>query len=112
MTARTFNALRITLFSLLVVWGLYTLLYYLGVSVHQSVLLDGPGRDAVTAACPEGGTLCQGFAGLFPFIRYTITRTSPFFWYTLLSIIAFGCLAVAGYLKSGEWRIRFTLNPL
>lgn len=112
MTDRTYNTLRILLFSLLVVVGGLTLLQYLSVSVHQAVLLSDAGRQAVATACPDGGTLCQGWNALFPFIGQTFKWASPFLWFGIWSVIVFLVLLVRTFLRDGEWRIRMNIRPV
>src|SRR5690606_19077451 len=74
MSDRTIKILSISFVSLLIIWGLYTLLYYLGVPVHQAVLLSEAGRQAVADACgADGGIICKGFNALFPFVAQTFT---------------------------------------
>jgi hypothetical protein len=111
MTDRTFNILRISLFSTLIVWGVYTFIAYLAVPVHQAVLLSEAGRQAVAAACPGGGMLCQGVAAFFPFVGQTFSWAEPFLWYGIWSIIGLAALVGMGFLRTGEARIGFTLAP-
>lgn len=112
MTDRAYNTLRIVLFSLIVVFGGLTLLEYLAVSVHQAVLLSDAGREAVATACPSGGTLCQGWNALFPFIGQTIKWAAPFLWFGIWSVIVFVGLLVRTFLRDGEWRVRMSIRPV
>ncbi len=112
MSDRTYNTLRILFFSLLVVWGLYTLIAYLAVPVHQSVLLSDAGRQAVAGACSGASILCAGWNALFPFIGQTFTWASPFLWYAIISLLFFGAMLVRVFMRDGEWKARFTLRPV
>ena len=61
----------------LIVWGTVTLLSYLGVPVHQAVLLSDPAKQAVLDACGENGSLlCKGWnaAGTREEVRWCITN--------------------------------------
>lgn len=112
MSQRTYNVLRIALFSSLVVWGLYSLIVYLASPVHQAVLLSDAGRQAVANGCPGGGTICQGLTAIVPFVAFSIGRAGYFLWYAIWSAVLFGGLLFMGYARTGEWRLKFTLTPL
>jgi len=112
MSDKVFNGLRIALFSLLVVWGLSTLFYYLAVPVHQSVLISEQARTAVAEACPEGGRLCMGWNALFPFIGQTFTWAKPFAWYAGVSLMVFAVMIAVGYMRTQRAIISFRLSPL
>jgi hypothetical protein len=112
MTDKTFNLLRIFLISLLIVWGGYTFIEYLAVPAHQAVLLSGEGRAAVADACPSGGSFCQGFNAIIPFMGQTFTWATPFFWYAILSLVVLAGIAGYQYMQSNRWHIRLRLTPL
>ncbi len=112
MSDRTYNTLRILFFSLLVVWGLYTLIAYLAIPVHQSVLLSDAGRQAVAGACASGSVLCAGWNALFPFIGQAFSWASPFLWYGIISALFFGGMLVKVFMRDGDWKARFTLRPV
>lgn len=112
MSDRVFNILRIFLFSVLVVWGGYTLLSYLAIPVHLQVLVGDEARASIMSACPDGGALCAGLKALPAFVVSTIGWAQPFLWYVIWSVIAFGILAAYSYLQLGRWRIRFSVSPL
>lgn len=111
MTERTFNILRISLLCLMVLWGGYTYVEYVGVPVHEAVLLNDAQRQAIQTNCPDGG-LCAGFQAAIPAITNTVARMAPFLWYVIVSIIMFGIVLVMGFMKTGKWQMRFTLSPL
>lgn len=112
MSDRTFNILRFTLLGLLIVWGLYTLIQYLGVPVHQLVLINDVARGEVAQACGTDSMFCAGMRAIFPFIVFTIGRASPFLWYAIWSLIALGALVGMEYLRSAELKIRVRFSPL
>lgn len=112
MSDRTFSILRISLLSLLIVWGFGTLFYYLGVPVHQSVLLSETARQAVSEACPSGGMICMGWNGFFPFIAQTLSWISPMTWYVVWSLIGLGVMAFISYSKHARWTLSLRLTPL
>lgn len=112
MSDKVFNSLRIVLFSTLFVWGIYTFLAYLGVPVHQAVLLTEEGRQSVAAACGSNGSLlCQGWHGLSSFFSQTFVWAGPFFAYGVVSLIAFGIVAMLGFLRSNRWEISLRITP-
>ena len=102
--------LRYAFFFLLVFSGAYTLLAYLGVPAHQAVLLTTDTQQSIAATCGSN-TFCQEWHALFPFLFHTIQRASPFLWYVIWSVVALLVLLGREFMKSGEWRIRFTMNP-
>lgn len=112
MSDKVFNGLRIALFSLLVVWGLSTLFFYLGVPVHQQVLLSADARTTVAEACPGGGRMCMGANALFLFIGQTFTWAKPFGAYAMVSVVLFGVLLAMGYLRTQRPVISLRLSPL
>lgn len=111
MSDRAYTTLRLLLFSLLIVWGGYTLLVYLGIPVHQAVLLGDAARQSVAEACPGQSAFCMGWNALFPFIGQTLRWASPFLWFALWSLLVYGILLVREFLRSGEWGLRITLRP-
>ena len=112
MSDKVYNMLRVLFFSFLVVWGLYTLIAYLAVPVHQAVLLTETARQAVLAACTGGSVLCMGTHALLPFITHTLGRMQPLLWYGILCLLIYGAVLGAGFFRSGEWDVRIRLTPL
>lgn len=112
MTDRTFNTLRILLFSILFIFGGVAVLQYLAVPVHQSVLLSETGRKAVLNACPMGGTFCFGVNAFLPFLGQFFTWSAPFLWFGIWSVVVFGILLFRTFLRDGEWRIRLQMRPV
>ncbi len=112
MTDRVYTVLRLFLFSLLVVWGGYSLLVYLGIPVHQAVLVNDAVRPSIAEACPGGSYLCQGWNSLFPFIARTAQWSAPFLWFAIWSIVLYGVLVTREFLRSGEWALRLSFRPV
>lgn len=93
----------------LLLWGGYTLLYYVGVPVHIGVLLDGAAKDVVMSACGDGEAyLCRGLYGILPFLTYTVSRAAPFLWYGVLCVGA--CVAFLVWRWFGTGRTQFVLT--
>jgi 4-amino-4-deoxy-L-arabinose transferase-like glycosyltransferase len=97
---------------MLLLWGGYSTLYYLGVNVHQSVLLTEEQRVNVMQLCGETETFCQGLHSLFPSITHTIARMAPLTWYFILSLVIFGIALFFRFLNKGDWKISFRMSPL
>jgi 4-amino-4-deoxy-L-arabinose transferase-like glycosyltransferase len=112
MTTSLQKALRIGLFAALLLWGGYSTLYYLGVSVHQSVLLTDAQRADVMQLCGETEIFCQGLHSLFPSITHTLARMAPLTWYIVLSLVIFGVFLFVRFLNKGDWKISFRFSPL
>ncbi|HVW66403.1 MAG TPA: hypothetical protein VHA78_01580 [Candidatus Peribacteraceae bacterium] len=111
MTDRTFNILRFALLALLILWGGFTYLEYVGVPVHEAVLLGDTQQQQIQQNCPGGG-LCAGWQAMIPTVTHTIARAAPFLWYVIISAIAFVVVLTMGFLKTGKWTFSFTLTPL
>lgn len=97
----------------LILWGFYTLIYYLGVPVHIGVLLDGEAKDMVLAACggEEGRYLCRGMYAFLPFVIYTVSRAEPFLWYSIISVGAYGIFLIWRWFQTGRTQFRLHLTP-
>jgi glucan phosphoethanolaminetransferase (alkaline phosphatase superfamily) len=111
MTERLEKTLRISLLCLLVLWGGYTFLQYLGVPVHAAVLLSDAKRQAITDACGDS-VMCMEWHSIIPTITNTFERANPFLWYLLLSVLVYAAFLGYSFLKHGQWRMRFTVRPL
>ncbi len=105
------SSLRIALLCLLILWGGHTLFSYLAVDVHQQVLLSEEQRNTVTSVCGEA-KICTGLMSVIPVITNTIGRASPFVWYFVWSVLVYGALLGMSFLKTGTWRLQFTMTPL
>lgn len=112
MHDRLFTTLRLLLFSLLLVWGGYALLVYIGMPIHQAVLIPDAVRTPIADACPGGGEFCLGLHAILPSIFFSITRAAPFVWYGIWSVVALGVLVAAQFLQYGDWRLRLSLRPI
>lgn len=111
MSERTQRMLGILLFSLLLLWGGFSLLRYLSVPVHQLALLSGADRTDIAQACEGAGTLCQGFHALAPFIVQTLRWAQPFLWYGVASLALFMIVVGWQFFQHGEWLLRFRIRP-
>jgi hypothetical protein len=111
MRPTTFNALRFTLLGLLILWGGYSLLAYLGVPVHMTVLLTGEDKAAIDAVCEPGRLFCAGWRALMPSIIHTIGRSAPFAGYVVVSMLAIGGLYAWRLMNDGEFGVSFRLSP-
>jgi len=106
---KTIQILSFALFLGLLLWGGFTLLYYLGVGVHVSVLF--PGWDSWLAICAEKNYVCRGAMGFWPFVYQSIARLSPLLVYTFLSILVYGLYVGAQWFAREEIPKRFVLKP-
>lgn len=94
----------------LLLWGGYTLLYYLGVPVHIGVLLDGSAKDMVMSACGEGEAyLCRGLYGVLPFLTYTVLRSAPFLWYGVLCVGVYAVFLIWRWFETGGMQFVLTV---
>jgi hypothetical protein len=106
------KTLRIAFFVALLAWGGYVTLSYLGVEVHQTVMMTDAQRQSVAQLCGADNMLCNGLHSLFPSITHTLGRMSPFLWYFILSLLAAGVALFARFLRQNDWRMAFRASPL
>ncbi len=111
MNQKTIQSLSIAFFVVLLIWGGYSLLYYLGVPVHISVLLNDAAREMVNASCGLDSFVCRGWQALFPFIIRTIGRAGPFLWYTVICGLLYAIYLGWQGLRSGSFALRWHLRP-
>ncbi|NOS67044.1 MAG: hypothetical protein HOO67_01610 [Candidatus Peribacteraceae bacterium] len=103
MNSRTIQYMSIALFVMLIVWGGYTLLYYLGVPYHGAALMSDASIDSVTASCDATSYICRGISTLTPFIWNTIARAEPFLWYLLMTLFVYLGFIVWKYSSTKTW---------
>jgi hypothetical protein len=117
MQAKTIRFLSITFFVTLLLWGIYTFLVYIGVPIHDAVLLTDAGEQTVTGACGGqdvtsiSGYVCRGSMAFFPFLLHTFGRAAPFLWYAVISLLLYGGYVGYQYLQMGDWKLRITWKP-
>ncbi|MDD5055934.1 MAG: hypothetical protein PHZ00_06755 [Candidatus Peribacteraceae bacterium] len=115
MTQRTVSILTYTLFTVALLWGGFTFIVYLGIPVHQLVYQSQAEVNAIGQVCGTGVTvgtyLCRGMQSLFPFLSAVFLMGSPFFAYTLLSVLVFaGVLIWSGY-RTGFFHVTIRFRP-
>ena len=111
MNTKVIRYLSIALFVSLILWGVYTLLYYLGVPVHDSVLITGEARDRLGSFCDGNAFACRGLFALFPMISHTFTRMSPLLSYGVMSAVLYIGFLFAQGVRTGYFALRFRLKP-
>lgn len=110
MHQRTVQVLSISLFALLLTFGVYIFLIYIGIPVHQSVLLEAAAKTDIDTACSMD-FLCRGWRGFFPMIEHTITRAQPFTEYAVISLLIIAGLIGWTFLAKGRAEIHLRLAP-
>ncbi|MCK5018938.1 MAG: glycosyltransferase family 39 protein [Candidatus Peribacteraceae bacterium] len=111
MKQKTVHILSITFFVCLVLWGIYTLLYYLGVPVHGVVLLASESNARLNELCDSNAYLCRGLFGFFPFISHTFERMRPLLSYGVISLFLYGGYLLYSGFNTGRFSIPFNLKP-
>ena len=96
----------------LLVWGLYSLFYYLGVQVHMSVLLKSSSVEWIQEMCDGGGEVCRGMFAVFPLLARVLERLQPMLWFTVLSALTYGGWVLWRKVRDGRIESRFKLTPL
>ncbi len=109
MQQRTIRNLSAALFVGLLVWGIYSLLFYVGMPVHQATL-NPDGQNSVAAACGDS-VLCGGLVGFFPFVFATITRAAPFLGYLIVCIVLYGIFLGWQAARHGELTLQLRWRP-
>lgn len=111
MKPRTIQTLSLALFALLLLWGIFTLLYYVGTGYHNAALLTDAKAREVLAACESGSTLCRGVRAFVPAILHTFARAAPFLWYGIVSLLVFALFAGWQWFKTERKSIRIVWAP-
>lgn len=106
MRQKTIQILSAFLFLGLLLWGGYGLIAYLGVPVHDAVLLNDVAQVDVGSACPAGGLLCRGLHAFFPFLLYSLRRMDPVRSYVIFSLVFYGAFVMWRLIKTGEARLK------
>ncbi len=115
LSQRTILILSVSLFTLAVFWGGYTLLAYIGVPIHQLVYSTPQQIQFLDGACGSqmtpGTLLCRGSTYFFPFIGGLLKTGSPFMAYVIISLLLYIGLIVYGGFTTGRFSLRFKLRP-
>ncbi len=99
MNSKTIQTLSLSLFGLLLLWGTYTLIVYLGIPYHGAATMTDDAMKTVSASCEATAYLCRGISTIGPFLLNTIARTAPFLWYGIVCALAW--IGFAGWQKFG-----------
>ncbi|MBI1813309.1 hypothetical protein HY285_03775 [Candidatus Peregrinibacteria bacterium] len=109
MKEKTTRILSMILFGALLFWGVFTLFAYLGVPVHQSVLVHDDQATKIQQTC--GSLFCRGALAFVPSIVRTISRMSPFYWYIGISALLYAGFVLWNVFVRGSGRLRARLRP-
>jgi len=112
MQQRTIRILSIAFFIALLLWGVYTLITYLGIPVHGAVLVKQETNNSLLGLCTATNFLCRGLYSFFPFVQHTIARMYPLLWYGVISVALYAVAIGWGFFKrGGELRFQFRMRP-
>ena len=96
MTDRTSLKLSFALFVLGLLWGVSTLLIYVGMPIHQYVYWTTQQVNQLSTSCGSGATfselICRGTSSFMPFLMQTLRMMSPFSGYFAVSLLVFAGL--------------------
>jgi len=116
MIERTRLILTFSLFVVGLLWGISSLLIYIGSPIHQLVYWTNDMVNALSATCGGGGTttelLCRGTSAFFPMIMQTIKMLSPLYGYIVVSLLFFVGLLGWNAYKTGEFTFSARIRPL
>ncbi len=116
MSPRTLLILTFSLFVIGLLWGGYTLLFYVGVPIHQLVYLQTPEVQHLDQLCGTDQSistiLCRGTSGLWWFFTAVFYVGSPFLPYVFISLLVYGgYLFWKGY-STGVFQAHVRLRPM
>ena len=116
MTQRTIVILSFALFVCALLWGGFSLIVYLGIPIHQLVYSTPQDIQMWDLACGTGQTngvyLCRGAAVIFPFLGAVFNMASPFFFYIILSFLAFAGVIIYAGFQTGRFMKTYKTNAL
>lgn len=111
MNTRTIQTLSIALFVLLILWGTYTLLVYLGIPYHGAALLTDPTMRDLTTGCEATEYICRGSKTLWPFVLFTLKRVSPLLWYGIIAVLAWAGIVLWQKMGLERQTVRIAWTP-
>lgn len=111
MTDTLQRRLSLAFLILLVLWGGYSLLSYLGVELHALVLVNETTVGQLRQLCPGGGLLCRGAWTVLPTVAHMLTRLAPFVWFILWSALLYGGFLFVRALRTERFAFDVTLRP-
>ena len=111
MNPRLIRILSLALFLSLLLWGVFTLLVYLGVPVHGTVLAPAA-QESVNDFCQPHQFLCRGVYTFVPFVTHTLKRLPFAVWYAVVSLVLY-LLFLGWYaLRTGRFTLQIRFTPL
>lgn len=107
----SYNLLTYLCAILLVIWGAYTTLIFLGVPAHFSVLSLQSMYQGISNGCTQTADVCRGMHTLLPMLQTFIVRMQPLLPYMAISGLAWLALLGWSTFISGQVALRFTMRP-
>ena len=111
MHSRLVTILSMSLFGALLLWGGYTLLYYIGVPAHLQILTSEATRESLATLCSADGHFCRGAYAVLSAVWHVLTKESVFLWYTAVCAVLFGLSILWQYCKHGNTEVQWTVRP-
>lgn len=96
---------------LLAIWGLYTVLEFIGVPAHYSVLVLQSMYEQVMGICDVDANICRGFNALWPMVETFFIRLKPLGTYLLLSLFSWIVLVGFSAFVHGKMEFRYNIRP-
>lgn len=110
MDTRLTRILTGALSAVLLLWGGYTFLYYMGVPVHMAMLMESGQTQPILESCGES-FLCRGWQSIWPSVGHALARGEYFFWFLMLSLVAWGAFVGYRYVMQGKMPEKITMSP-
>ncbi|MDP7454281.1 MAG: glycosyltransferase family 39 protein [Candidatus Peribacteraceae bacterium] len=111
MNRKTIQILSIAFLAALIIWGLYTLFYYMGVPYHGIVLMERPVFDELLKICNGNAPICRGFHSFWPILERTFSRMAPIKWYAVVCVGIYALWLGWIAFTTGKMRFRFKMRP-
>lgn len=111
MKNSTTQLLSISLFLALLVYGIYVVLYYLGVPVHTTVLLPSEVQQSLASVCASDAYVCRGAYAFLPFLIDILTRVPFVSWYAVCCLVIYGLFIAGQYVFRQKTSYSLTMKP-
>jgi len=111
MERKMIQILSASLFIVMLLWGGYTLLYYLGVPVHGAVLLPDDVHKSLEGICAGDDVVCRGAFALFGVLWHSLTRVPFVIWYAVTCIVLYALVLAWRYVRTLRWNAEIVLKP-
>lgn len=111
MNRTIIQILSVSLFVATLLWGAWTLLYYLGVPVHGAVLIPQDILKSLDGMCGSASFVCRGAYGLFGSVWHSLTRVSFLVTYAVICAAMYAAVLAWRYVRTLRINGTLTFRP-